>query len=260
MKKTLTLLVSGSLLLGFGSAIADQHEEGESSVGPATPLELWACKYNDGKGPADLDAVAAKWNAWADDQGFEDYGAWTLVPYYAGPDQDFDVLWLGGSASAQALGKAQDTWLAKGGKVMDAFNELWNCDAHANYAVLRYKQPPERENPANVVISFSDCNLSEGTAYDDFSASLSEWGKYREEHGSTSGMWVFMPAYGGGGEEFDFKVVAAWQNLEDQGTDYDQYSKEGWKKARELFTGKASCDSSRVYLATNRRMTSGDDD
>jgi hypothetical protein len=259
MKKALTLLASGSLFLGSGIAAADQHEEGEGSVGPAAPVELWACKYNEGKGPADLDAVAGQWGEWADGQGFEDYWAWTLVPYYAGPDQDFDVLWLGGAASAKALGKAQDTWLAKGGKALEAFNELWTCDAHANYAVLQYKQSAKRENPANAVVSFSDCNLSDGTAYDDFSASLSEWAEYREGHGSTAGMWVFMPAYGGGGEEFDFKVVASWQNLEDQGTDYDQYSQEGWKKARELFAGKGSCDSSRVYLATNRRMVSSDD-
>jgi hypothetical protein len=48
-------------------------------------------------------------------------------------------------------------------------------------------------------------------------------------------MWVFFPAYGGGGEEFDFKFIAAWQNLEDQGVDYDQYSESGWMKAEELF-------------------------
>ena len=66
-------------------------------------------------------------------------------------------------------------------------------------------------------------------------------------------MWVFFPAYGGGGEEFDFKFISAWQTLEDQGADYDQYNESGWMKAEELFTGKVDCDSSRVYLGTNRR-------
>ncbi len=259
MKRILSVLVSGSLLLSLGVAIADSHEDAADGPDPATPVELFACTYNDGKGPADLDAVSAKWNAWADKQGLDDYAAWTLVPYYSGPEQEFDFLWLGGSASAKALGRAQDTWLATGGKVMEAFNELSNCDAHANYAVLQYKTPPKRENPSNIVISFSDCNMSDGATFSDISPLLTEWSQYKSDHGSTSGMWVFFPAYGGGGEDFDFKYIQAWQNLEDQGADYDQYNESGWQKANELFADKVDCDSSRVYLATNRRTAADDE-
>jgi hypothetical protein len=55
--------------------------------------------------------------------------------------------------------------------------------------------------------------------------------------------------------------VRAWLdvNLEDQGVDYDQYSESGWMKAEELFTGKVDCDSSRVYLGTNRRRATDKD-
>jgi hypothetical protein len=253
MKKILISLLSGGLLLSAGIAVADNHGDSADGPDPATPIELYACKYNEGKGADDLDEVVAKWNAWADEQGLQDYSAWTLVPYYSGPEQEFDVIWLGGSDSAKMLGRAQDRWLATGGDVMDEFNDLWSCDAHANFAVLEYKTPPERANPANIVVSFSDCNLAEDTSFGDISPALSAWAEYRSGHGSTSGMWVFFPAYGGGGEEFDFKFIAAWQNLEDQGADYDQYSESGWMKGEELFAGKVDCDSSRVYLGTNRR-------
>ncbi|MDH3337983.1 MAG: hypothetical protein OER22_01150 [Gammaproteobacteria bacterium] len=40
-------------------------------------------------------------------------------------------------------------------------------------------------------------------------------------------MWVLSPAYGGGGEAFDFKFVVARGNFEEPGADSDQYSKEG---------------------------------
>ena len=253
MKTLLIALLSGGVLLLSGTAIADSHEKSAEGPDPATPVELWACKFNDGKGPADLDKVVEEWNAWADEQGLQDYSGWTLVPYYSGPDQEFDVLWLGGSSSAKLLGRAQDRWLATGGKVLDQFNELWSCDAHVNFAVLEYKTPPERSDPSNIVVAFSDCNLSDGTDFGDISPALSEWAEYKSEHGSTSGMWVFFPAYGGGGEDFDFKFVAAWQNLEDQGADYDQHNESGWMKAEELFAGKVDCDSSRVYLGTTRR-------
>ena len=260
MKKLLTALVSCSLLLSAGIGIADEHEGEAGEANVATPLEMFACRYNEGKGPADLDAATKNWNAWADKNGVDDYSAWTLVPYYSGPDQDFDVLWLGGSDNAKTMGRVQDTWLATGSKEAEGFAEVVSCDVHAAYAVLRMKKPPKRDNPSNIVISFSDCNTAEGITFDDLYVPLIEWGNYKGENGSTAGMWVFFPSYGGGGEEFDFKWVTAHQNLEDMGADWDQFSESGWKKAGELFAGKLECDSSRSYLATNRRMAADDDE
>ena len=260
MKKLLTAIVSCGLLLSAGIAVADEHAGEADEANVATPVEMFACKYNEGKGPADLDAATKNWNAWADKNGVDDYSAWTLVPYYSGPEQDFDVLWLGGSDNAKTLGRVQDTWLATGSKEAEGFAEVVTCDGHAAYAVLRIKKPPKRDNPSNVVISFSDCNTAEGVTFDDLYLSLIEWGKYKGENGSTGGMWVFFPSFGGGGEEFDFKWVTAHQNLEDMGADWDQFSESGWKKANELFAGKLQCDSSRAYLATNRRMAAEDDE
>lgn len=260
MKKMLIMLAVGGLvcLAGAGNALADSHVEGE--LKPASPLEMFACTYNEGKGPADLDKAVAAWNAWADKHDLKGYSAWTLLPYYSGPEQDFDVLWLGGSSKAAALGAAQDLWLATGSTELQGFSDVWNCAGHSNYATLQFKKPAERENPNNVVVSFTDCNMADGVVFDDLVPSLKEWAAYREGHGSTSGMWVLFPAYGGGGEAFDFKFVASWQNLAEQGADYDQYNESGWKKGNELFRGKVSCDSSRVYLATNRRMAESGDD
>ena len=260
MKKLQTALVSGSLVLLAGTGFADEHEGGADDANVATPVEMFACKYNEGKGPSDLDAATKKWNAWADKNGVDDYSAWTLVPYYSGPDQDFDVIWLGGSDDARTMGRVQDTWLATGSKEAEGFAEVVSCDVHAAYGVLRMKKPPKRDNPANIVISFSDCNTAEGVTFDDLYMPLHEWGKYKGENGSTAGMWVFFPSFGGGGEDFDFKWVTAHQNLEDMGADWDQFSKSGWEKANELFRGKLDCDSSRTYLATNRRMAADNDE
>lgn len=248
-------------LIVAGNVVADEHEGAdEKSGGGISPVETFACKFNEGKGWADLNVAIEKWNAWADQQGIDDYAAWTLRPYYSGPDQDFDVFWLGGAGSAKSLGSTQDKWIATGSEAGAAFNDAIDCNAHGNFAVLNVKQPPERENPGNIVISFSDCVVNDGLSWSDVGPSLMEWGKYRESHGSTSGMWVFFPAYGGGGEDFDYKFVSAWQNLEDQGADYDQYGEAGWKKAAELMGGKHECDSSRVYLAKRVREATADSD
>lgn len=157
-------------------------------------------------------------------------------------------------------GRIQDNWVATGGKAQDAFNEAISCDTHAGYAVLQMKAPPKRDNPSNVVISFSDCDMAGDATFDDMYPAMIEWGKYKGDNGSTAGMWVFFPAYGGGGEDFAFKWVTAYQNLEDLGSDWDQYSESGWQKGNELFAGKLDCDSARTYLATNRRMAKDDDE
>jgi len=260
MKKFLTVIVSGGLFFSAGIGIADEHEGESDEANVASPLEMFSCKYNEGKGPADLDAATKKFNTWADKNGIDDYSAWTLVPYYASAEQDFDVLWFGGSEKAKTLGSIQDNYLVNGTKIQEGFNEVLTCDTHAAFAVLQMKEPPKRDNPSNIVISFSDCNTSEGTTFDDLYMPLQEWGKYKGEQGSTAGMWVFFPAYGGGGEDFDFKWVTAHQNLEDMGADWDQFSESGWQKANELFPNTVQCDSNRTYLATNRRMAKDGDE
>lgn len=260
MNKSVKTLALSSLVLSAGIAVADNHADDADEANVATPVEMYACSYNEGKGAADLDAATKKFNDWADKNEIDDYFAMTMVPWYSGPDQDFDTLWLGGSANAKTLGRIQDTWLAKGSKEAQAFAEVSTCDGHSAYSALQIKQPPERENSKNLVVTFADCNMSEGTTFSDLYEPLIEWGEYKGEHGSTAGMWVFFPSFGGGGETFDFKWVTAYQNLEDMGADWDQSNQSGWQKANELFEGKVDCDSTRAYLSTNRRAVTPDGD
>ncbi len=46
------------------------------------------------------------------------------MPYYAGYEQDFDVLWIGGSEKASTLGRVQDMWLSTGGKEQQGFDDV----------------------------------------------------------------------------------------------------------------------------------------
>ncbi len=259
MKKILSVLVSGALMMSFGVAVADSHEGDAEEANVAFPMESYACTYNDGKGPADLDAATDKFNAWADKQGIDDYSAWTLVPFYSGPEQEFDVLWFGASEKAKALGRVQDVWLATGSEESAAFAAVMTCDAHGAFSALTMKQAPERDDESNFVATFSDCNVAEGTTFDDLYLPLQEWGEYKAEHGSTAGHWVFFPSFGGGNEDYDFKWVTTADNFESLGSDWDQFNESGWQKANELFRGKLSCDSSRAYVVTPRRSAADDE-
>jgi hypothetical protein len=224
MKRLLCVLVPVALMLPYGVAVADNHE-GDEDANVASPMEMYACTYNDGKGPADLDDAIEKFNDWADDQEIEDYSAWTLVPFYSSAEQEFDVLWFGAADTARALGRVQDVWLSTGSEQA----------------------------------AFSDCSVAEGMTFDDLYGPLREWGKYKAEHGSTAGQWVFFPSFGGGNEDFDFKWVTTASSFEALGADWDQFNESGWEKANEMFRGKVSCDSSRAYVATTRRSGADDD-
>ncbi len=256
MNRILITLATGSLVFATGcnnGVAEDEEDQG------AIPVEVYSCKYNDGMGPADLDAVVAKWNAWADERGMNDYSAWTLTPFYAGPDQDFDVIWMGVAKTAQGLGAAQDDWLANGGELAAEFDRVSPCDSHSNFAALEFKAPPDNDDPPdNVVISFSDCNIEDGKSFaNDVAPAIAAWAEFRAAQGSEAGHWVFFPVYGGGGEEYDFKYVTGHRSYEQQGIDYDNYDPD---KARELFSGLLDCDSSRVYNATNRRRAANDEE
>ena len=258
MKSFFRVVVSGALMMSVGVAVADGHE-GEEEPNVASPIESYACTYNEGMGPADLDAATDKFNAWADKQGIDDYSAWTLVPFYSSPEQEFDVLWFGASEKAADLGRVQDMWLATGSKEAEAFAEVMDCGGHAAFASLRMKQAAESDDDSNFVATFSDCNVADGMTFDDLYGPIKEWGEYKAEAGSEAGHYVFFPSFGGGNEDFDFKWVSTAESFEALGADWDQFNESGWAKANELFQGKLRCDSSRAYVVTPRRSAADDD-
>jgi hypothetical protein len=256
MNRILLTLVTGGLVIAFSLNTAIAQDDDDS----AAAVEIYTCSYADEKGTADLDKVVANWNKWADDKGMADYSAWTMTPYYSSPEQDFDYIWLGATQTGKGMGAAQDMWLATGGTVGDEFNSVSPCDSHSMHAAVQFKAPPKREDPSSsFVLDFSDCKIGDGKHFStDVAPALKAWGEFRAGHGSTAGMWAFFPVYGGGGEEYDFKFVVSHGNYSEQGADFDNYDP---AKAREIFPyGMLDCDSSRSYIATNRRMAESDDE
>jgi hypothetical protein len=255
MNKLMLTLVTGGFVFaaGLNTAIAQDDDDSASAV------EIYTCSYADGKGPADLDKVIEKWNKWADDQGMTDYSVWTLTPFYSSPEQDFDVLWLGVTETGKGMGDVQDIWLANGGTLGDEFDSIIPCDSHSMSAAVQFKEPPEREDPSRIILDFSDCTVGDGRSFsNEVAPALEAWGEYLTEQGSTAGAWALFQVFGGGGEEFDFKYVESHGNYSEQGTDFDNYDP---VKAREIFPyGMLDCDSSRSYVATNRRMAESDDE
>lgn len=255
MKKFLGAVTASSLLALVSFSTAQAQDDDSNSV---VPVELYLCSFAEGRGQADLAVATAAWNKWADGRGMNNYSAWTLTKFYAGADQDFDYIWLGVAPTAKELGAIQDDWLANGSEAAAEFDKVGPCDTHSNFASVNFKQPPQSDDPPDtIVLSFSDCTIAEGKNFDDVAPAITAWTDYRTEQGSESGHWIMFPAYGGGGEDFDFKWVAGYASHEAQGVDWDNYDGE---LDSTLFDGLLDCDSSRVYNATNIRRAASDDD
>jgi hypothetical protein len=251
MKKLIAASVATCFVLiaGSGTVLA----QNASSL--VIPVELFTCNYNEGKGPADLDKIIVKWNSWADKTGSEDYSAWTLTPYYFGPDQEFDLIWLGAAKTAVALGQIQDAYLNENAGLQAGFAEVLSCDAHSNFASLNYKAAPDGASPKNSILTFSDCTYKEGSSFEAMSAAMGEWSQHLTNAGSEAAIFHWYPAFGGGGEEFSFKWLEAHENLASLGADYDSYGTgKGYEVFGGLFDDLIDCDSTRAYVAQNRRF------
>ena len=104
------------------------------------------------------------------------------------------------------MGRADDDFLAHGADVAAEFNKVATCDSHSTYASVEFKSPRDREDPLlDIVLAFSDCNIADRKNFDDVAPAITAWAEDRTSQGSGAGHWVLFPAYGGGGEEFDFK-------------------------------------------------------
>ena len=250
----ITILSAGVITLVSASCVKAQDDD---RLAKFVPTELWACNYNEGQGPDDLDVVAGKWNAYMDENEADAYLAWTLTPQYFTDEQDFDVLWLGAWENGNEMGQGRDNYHATGGVIMAEFGKALDCGAHLGFVSRAFKLPPDDDaGPSNTgVITFTDCVIEEGATYDTVVAGLSAWAKVLGDDGSEGAIYQWWPVYGGGGETtLDFKLLGVHANHASLGADLERLGNgELWRKRMELVGDQFDCDVLRVYDARLRR-------
>ena len=249
MKKKLMVMVTAVLVATLGTVNATA-QDGVTFV----PVDIFGCTYNEGKGPADLDAAAATWTKYMDDNDTDTYAAWTMTKHYAGPDQNFDVAWLGAHKNGTTMGEGADDWQANGGETAAAFGEVVTCDMTGNYASRMYKAPPDGNIPGDGVLIFSNCSLEDGARYADVITATNTWVNILAEAGSPAATYHWFPVFGTGEDDIGWKLVTAYPNYTELGKNYDRMGNGGlYLKEQELFGELVDCDVPRVYDVKNRR-------
>jgi hypothetical protein len=252
--KYLWKVTSATIALAFLVSATATAQVSKDGMGKVLPVELYTCSYINGKGPADLDKVIGRWSKFADDNGINNYMALTLTPFQYGPDQKFDVIWMGAFADGNAMGTGLDNYLTKGGDIQKAFNEVVKCDAHVMLSSAMYKSRATDESAKSAVITMMDCKLNKGHRYVDIKSAELKWAEYLTSHGSKAGYWHWFPVYGGGDADYDYKVVFAYSDYKELGADFELNANGGGRDAgRDIFDDIDDCDDARVYLGTVRR-------
>jgi hypothetical protein len=251
MKKSLVSMVMAGLVFAIGSGTASAQDAPPRII----PVDLFACTYNEGKGPADLDTAADAWNAYVDDSDQKDaYAAWTLTKHYAGEEQDFDVIWLGAWKDGNAMGAGWQNYLETGGDAAAGFASVMDCGAPNNFGSVRHRAPPGG-TPGNGVMVFSDCTLADGVTSAMHAVNMKKWVAVLDEAEVESGIFHWYPIFGGGGDTgFDFKSISVFADHVAFGDMYQKMTNGGlYRKNRAIFRDSVSCDVARVYNAQNRR-------
>jgi hypothetical protein len=248
-------LVFLGLLAVAGTGAAFGQEAKKEATGTAVrPMELYACKYKEAKGPADLQKASANFNAWLDSTNQHDYWAFLLTPYYRSKDQDFDVLWAGGWRTGVDMARGIQRYVGEGSAAAAEFDRVVRCDAVTNFAIMDLSKAPSP--PDSGPVTFSNCTVKEGRKFPDALAAVNAWIAYEKEHAVVSDNYLLFPAFG---EESSAKYSFKWvttSSWEAFGKSYDQYGAGGgWQRAEELFGGLLDCDSSRVYVSQRLRRT-----
>ena len=246
------------LLAGTGPAMADNHED--ESGDRLTPIEVFACNFEKGKGPDDLDAVTAKWNEWMDDEGATDYFAALMYPNYSN-DLGFDVAWIGGWRDGNAMGAGTDMWVGQSGELGEEFDAVLDCPSHTLFVSSRMKDPGDSDDDdGTFVLSFSNCSIEEGKEFEDVEAANEAWNAYADEHGFVGGTWYFWPVWGEAQDaDYDFKVVGSTPNYTALGSNFQLMADGHWRKNQEIWGDVLDCDSSRIYTSVMVRTIPDDD-
>ncbi len=252
--KKITHCLAAACIAVSATAVADNHEGIDMSTLKFSPVETWTCDYREGKTRADLEAGMAKWTAWMDEKGVNNYTGMTVTPSYFGKDT-FEIGWIGAWKDGTTMGSFSDMMAASGNEASADIAQVVTCDTHSNFATMEIKSPGGDTPPENLVLTFSDCNVSSPEHWPDVMDGLFAWAEYQGEQGYTNGSWAMFPVYGGGGEAPDFKLVESYRDYSSLGKDWDKYGNDAdWMKYGEIFGEKMQCDVARVYDAKVYRV------
>jgi hypothetical protein len=247
-----------SSCIGMCAVLLSMHDASAQQPGAGAPtplLEVYGCNFVNDNDIGDWNALATRFNAWADRNNLKDYTAFTMLPYVYSDQLPYDVLWLGAFPNGAAMGADEAVYFARGAEIETAFGAIVDCSIHQHFAALNLRTPGGPPPETNGIASFSDCKVSEGRTVEEAVEAIGEWNAYLTEHGSDLFSALLFPLAGETAEaDYDFKAVEGFSSIEAYGRNVDVVTSGGFRRADELFGRLLDCDSPRLYRLNRVRL------
>lgn len=251
-----------SSCIGMCAVLLSIHDASAQEQGAPTPtpiIEVFGCNFVNNSDMGDWNALATRFNAWADRNNLKDYTAFTMTPYVHSDQLTYDVLWLGAFPNGAAMGADEALYFARGADIDAAFGAIVDCSIHQHFAELNLREPQGPPPETDGIASFSDCKVGDGRTVDEAIEALGEWNDYLTERGSDLFSAMLFPLAGESDEaDYTFKLVEGFASIEAYGRDIDVYTSGGFRRADELLGRVIDCDSPRLYRLNRVRLAAAD--
>jgi hypothetical protein len=239
-----TITTVCTLFVGTGQSIA---QDGPPQF---APVEMWVCDYRDGKDQGDLADV------------LEDLARLTgdipsatrqLFPYLRGSQQDMDFIYIATWPDGSTMGRDVNNYLANGSAVDADWEDAVECGVSLLFGRLMINQPSaEPDEDDNFTLTVSDCNVAHGRSTSQAIGAIQRYNEYRVANGSDITTLLWFPVYGGGGAEFDFKLVHVYNDYQHLGDSFQWVvDNQAYLVNQDMTEGLVSCDEARVYNGNN---------
>lgn len=249
IKKMVSAAIGVAVVFSPSSVLADDMQAATSWGA----VEINQCAFKPGKTMTDLQAVNAKFNAWADKNLPAQYSAWLYTPIYFNSSIPANsVFWLGATPSSQILGKGGDAWLSSGGPISAQYMSVLDCSS-SSLMTSTIVRPAAANAPASVapIVTFADCTLKENKTVADYRSTQESFNKFLDSKKIGSVVVAHLRGPGTALDAtWDMKVSAWYPNMTEYGRLRDVVSNEGgWKVYQEAFENVMTCNAPRVYSA-----------
>jgi len=248
MKNISKALLPLFLIFSMNAIQADDH------LPSWFPMEGVQCKFNEGKGPKDLERAVTKWNKYMDQsvaEGNPDYSAYLLTPYFVNESEiDLDFVWLGMWSNFSDL-KGITQYASEAADIEGEFNKMSTCKTRqlAPTIQVRDLQVSAHNTEGNIVQIRSCINL--GTPQETLAA-YQELNGRMDKINSDMGIWLLAKGPGtSSAAEYDFMQMNV-STAEVYGNTMEQAWNGQAFQGMEM-SNKVDCGPTRLYLGRGLR-------
>lgn len=181
--------------------------------------------------------------------GEQAYAARRLFPYFTGPEQNFDFLYLGAWANGTSMGRDMALYAENGGDAEEAWDDAADCSASIMYGSYEIQALSTiADGGGEFMVAISDCTVGHALSGGQALGALERFNAYRVANGMEIPTFAWFPVFGPGGGDFTFKLAQVYAGPQHCGDAFQwAVDNQSYVVQGNMMDGVLSCDLPRLY-------------